>query len=75
MCSIFRGMHVMKSISSSTIIICERASWYKDTMTEDRYLCTVEFVSKVLLYHGKPKELVCSTNSLINVNKFFDPYC
>jgi hypothetical protein len=35
---IFRGMCVMKGISGSTISICERAPWCKDTMAKERYL-------------------------------------
>jgi hypothetical protein len=46
----------MTGISGSTTSICERASWYKDTMTEERYSCTVEFVLQVLLYLGKSEE-------------------
>jgi hypothetical protein len=68
--SISRGMHVMKGISGSTISICERASWCKDTMTEERYLCMFEFVPQVLLYLGKleeQQELAYSTNSSIIV--------
>jgi hypothetical protein len=68
--SISRGMHAMKGISGSTISICERASRYKDTMTEERYLCTFEFVPQVLLYLDKleeQQELVYSTNSSIIV--------
>jgi hypothetical protein len=63
-------MHVLKGISGSAISICERVSWYKDTMMEERYLCTSEFVPQVLLYLGKleeQQELVCSTNSSIIV--------
>jgi hypothetical protein len=68
--SISRGMHVMKGISGSTISICERTSWYKDTITEERYLCTFEFVTQVLLYLGKleeQKELVHNTTFSIIV--------
>jgi hypothetical protein len=39
-------------------------------MTEERYLCTFEFVPQVLLYLGKSEELqelVYSTNSSIIV--------
>jgi hypothetical protein len=52
----FRAMHVVKGISGSTTSICERASWYKDTMTEERYLCTFEFGPQGLLYLGKLEE-------------------
>jgi hypothetical protein len=68
--SISRGMHVMKGILGVTISICERGSWYRNTMTEERYLCTFEFVPQVLLYLGKSEEqqeLVYSTNSSIFV--------
>jgi hypothetical protein len=65
-------MHVMNGISGSTISKCERTSWYKDTMTEERYLCTFEFIPQVLMYLGileEQQELVYSTNSSIIVLK------
>jgi hypothetical protein len=68
--SIFHGMHVMKGILGVTISICERGSWYRNTMTEERYLCTVEFVSQFCCFVGKSekqRELVYSTNSSIIV--------
>jgi hypothetical protein len=68
--SISRGMHVMKGISGSTISICERAPWYKDTMEKKRYLVLFEFVPQVLWFLGKSEEqqeLVYSNNSSIIV--------
>jgi hypothetical protein len=60
----------MKGNSGSTISICERAPWYKDTMAKERYMVLFEFVPQVLLYLGKSEEqqeLVHSTTSLIIV--------
>jgi hypothetical protein len=68
--SIFHGMHVMTGILGVTISRCERGSWYRNTMTEERYLCTVEFVSQFCCFVGKSekqRELVYSTNSSIIV--------
>jgi hypothetical protein len=77
-CSIFYAMRLMKGISGSTRSICEHVSWYKDTMTEQKYMGMVEFVPQLFLYLRKleeQQELVYYTNSAIIVYKFFDLHC
>jgi hypothetical protein len=76
--SAFHAMCVMKGLSASTICICERASWYKDTMMEEIYLVQLSLFLRfccILANQRSNKNYFISNYSSTLFYKFFDLYC